>query len=159
MVESKVQLMLMQLGADCSTAPSALANSTAARDAFAYSLLWATALRGINAREGCISQIWLPASQAQPSQPAMPSLFPIFTLQPGSQVMIVPDRLITSISVNTAGIMLIVQQNPLMDPLRWLNILMHYDHAAHSPITNAIVRPLTAAIRRNFWRDLHCSLR
>lgn len=38
-------------------------------------------------------------------------------------IMIVPDRLKTSISANTAGIILTVQQNPLMDPLRWLNIL------------------------------------
>lgn len=144
LVQSKVELMLRQLWLDCTTANTALACSLVARDGFAFSLLWNTALRGINAREACCSDFWLPASSDQPCRPAMPSIFPHFSLEPGSKVIMVPRRLKTSITANAAGITIThsATEGKLLDALCWLSILMQSSTAAGSPITEALVRPL-----------------
>ena len=65
----------------------------AARDALAYSLLWSTRLRGINAREACLEHFWLPATDQHVCQPAGPSIYTSFSLAVGSAVDIIPQRL------------------------------------------------------------------
>ena len=142
-VESKVQTMLVHLLYESGHASSLHQRSLAARDAFAYSLLWTTGLRGINAREVCCSDFWLPATEACPSQPALSSLYPVFTLSIGSKVELVPQRLKTSISANAASVQLFVQPVMLTDPLQWLHILLHCSQEAGTPISNILLRPET----------------
>ena len=142
LVQSKVEAMLQQLWLDSHHAPSLLQRCLATRDGFAFSLLWSTGLRGINAREACCTEFWLPSSTAHACQPALPSISPSFRLQPGSKVDLVPQRLKTSISANSASIQLTVQSNQLLDPLRWLQWHLQCSHEAGSPISNLLVRPL-----------------
>ena len=142
LVQSKVEAMLAKLWHDSQHGSSPLQRSIATRDGFAFSLLWSTGLRGINAREVCSSDFWLPSTSAQPCQPALPSIFPFFRLEIGSIVELVPQRLKTSISANSASIQLIVQADQLLDPLFWLHWHIQSSYAAGSPISNLLVRPL-----------------
>ena len=138
----KVEAMLLHLLCVSHTAPTAMERSLAARDGFAFSLLWSTGLRGINAREACCSDFWLPATAAQPCQPALPYITPVFMLSPGTVVELVPQRLKTSISANALGVQLAVQECQLMCPVRWLSLHIQCSNAAGSPISNLLVRPL-----------------
>ena len=143
LVESKVELMLMQLLLECNdSGKSALQCSMAARDGFIYSLMWSTGLRGINACEVCCQDFWLPATDASPSVPALGAIAPCFNLTVGSTVTIVPQQIKTNIDANSKGIQLTVQTNELLDPLRWLNLLMLTSSKAGTPISCALERPL-----------------
>ena len=142
-MESKVLSMLMHLLSTMLTSESAMQRSLAARDGFAYSLLWATGLRGINAREAHVSDFWLPATSTQPSQPLLPSIHPVWTLAEGSTVHFVPRRLKTSLAANSAAVPLTMSQWSALDPLRWLQLLMLHSQAAGSPVQDILVRPLS----------------
>ena len=139
-VESKVLAMLSHLWQECQSDISPHQHGLAARDAIAYSLLWSTGLRGINAKEVCCTDFWLPATRAEPCQPAIAT---IFTLPAGSKVELVPQRLKTSITANSASLQLVVQTNVLLDPLQWMHIHLHCSADAGSPVHNVLLRPET----------------
>ena len=145
LVESKVSAMMTQLVYDTQTAPTAMKRSLTARDGFANSLLWATGFGGINSREVCCQDFWLPATADQPSRPALPSIYPEFTLSIGSTVDLVPRRLKTSLSPNTAKVQLTVAEAQLQDPLWWLHLHLHLSQAAGSLVSNVLVRPADKA--------------
>ena len=142
LVQSKVEAMVQHLLVDSHQAPSLLQRCLATRDGLAFSLLWSTCLRGINAREVCCRDFWIPSSPARACQPALPNISPCFTLETGSKVEVVPQPMKTSISVNSASIQLTVQSNQLLDPFRWLQWHRDCSHAAGSPIGNLLVRPV-----------------
>ena len=79
-VESKVLAMLSHFWHESQTGSSLHKRTLAARDAFAYSLLWSTELRGTNASHQCTAQ------------PALASIYPSFTLAAGSKVELVPHQ-------------------------------------------------------------------
>ena len=103
----------------------------AARDAFAFSFLWATGCRGITAGDLTCADIQLPNGV-----PAYPFLYPQLQLVSGNTLMITPRRLKTSVGANTQSVFVTMEAaaSHVLCPVYWLHLCISTAAACGSPI-------------------------
>ena len=111
-----------------------------ARDGFAFSLLWSTGMRGMNACEIRMQDLWLAPTAEACSAPLADSLFPESTLTAGTRIHVVPQRLKSVTVLNHASVPVIYTGHAIMDPIVWLRRCLQTADAAKHPISDVIVR-------------------
>lgn len=143
MTESKIRQLLVhcmqQLTASSS---SAYDRALAARDGAAFSLMWQTGMRSVNARTMKIGDFMLPG-QAKGSLHAYLHT-PSSTSHPGI-IQVHPEQTKTH-SQNPYSISIPPATEPVMDTFYWLAATVVTAHALGQPITSYVIRSSASSI-------------
>ena len=135
----KVHQVLSHL-ADLAPLGTPMHRAMVARDGFAFSLLWTTGMRGINACEITIQDFSLAPTDRHVSTPAVSRMTPTMQLVHGDRIIVTPQRLKSVMGANHSGVPIIFSGHPIMDPIIWLHRVLEACAAAKQPVSDYIVR-------------------